>query len=120
MAFKHCDEIIDDETQPFVLRRFLHWARLPAVCKYPLETLEKTKRYVDPELHEWIWMKPVPVLFADYQGQRIRVVTASRFGDVGITTKLYQDQYQKRVSIEELSNFSDVRYPGHQIPAGRK
>jgi hypothetical protein len=48
-----------------------------------------------------------PKLFADYKGKRVRVVMASRFGDVGITEDLEAEHgYSERVAVEELSNFS--------------
>lgn len=85
MMRKHCDDYIDDETQPECLRSFLDYARSPMM---------------HPE--------PRPKLFADYNGQRVRVVMASRFGDVGITGKLDAEHgYDKRVAVEDLSGFSE-------------
>jgi len=85
--FKHCDDYIDDETQPECLRAFLDHARSPA--------------------HGSLRDGPRPILFADYQGQRVRVVMASRFGDVGVTTCLRDEYgYQKRVAVADLSGFS--------------
>ncbi len=49
-----------------------------------------------------------PKLFADYKGERVRVVMASRFGDVGITKNLKAETgYSERLLMDELSNFSD-------------
>lgn len=106
LPFKHCDDYIDDAMQPFVLRRFLHWARLPAVCKYlPAPEHED---YVDEELRPFIWRRPAPKLFADFEGRRVRVTMASRFGDVGISRDLTGDGgYFKRVAVEDLGNFGD-------------
>jgi hypothetical protein len=87
--FKHCDDYIDDATQPECLRAFLARARSPA--------------------HGHMSPDPFPTLFADYQGKRYRVVMASRLGDVGITTKLDKDHgYEARVPVEDLSNFSET------------
>jgi hypothetical protein len=83
---KHCDEYIDDPSQPDCLRAFLDYARSPAHGD--------TRGYK-------------PTLFADYRGTRVRVVMASRFGNVGVTTDLDAVYgYQRRVGVDELSNFS--------------
>lgn len=88
--FKHCDDYIDDETQPECLRRFLDHVRSPA--------------------HGALRDDPRPKLFADYAGHRVRVVMASRFGDVGITCTLHAEHgYEKRVPVADLSNFSEKR-----------
>jgi hypothetical protein len=103
-AAEHCDDLIDDPAQPECLRRYLGWARLPAVCNYPA----RDEKWVSPELRPHIWRGPPPKLFADHQGKRVRVVMASRFGDVGITEKLNADfGYSARVPVSALSNFSD-------------
>ncbi len=85
---KHCDDYIDDETQPEVLRKWLARARSPA--------------------HGAMSKEPYPTLFATHEGKRVRVVMASRFGDVGITSYLDRDYgYEKRVFISQLSDFSE-------------
>jgi hypothetical protein len=87
--FKHCDDYIDDESQPEALRKFLDYARSPA--------------------HGMERDGAKPKLFADYNGVRHKVNMASRFGDVGITLKLHADYgYDLRVAVSELSNFSDT------------
>lgn len=92
MSFRHCDDYIDDQTQPACLRTFLDYARSPAHGAFR----EGSK----------------PKLFADYAGKRVRVTMASRFGDVGINSKLHEEYgYDKRVPVSELSNFSDRRHP---------
>ena len=64
---KHCDDYIDDPTQPEVLRKFLERARSPA--------------------HGMMLKEPFPKLFAVYngvdwrgvaKGDRVRIVMASR------------------------------------------
>lgn len=86
---KHCDDYIDNAAAPAPLRAFLRRARSPA--------------------HGHLSGEPFPKLFADHEGQRVRVVMASRRGDVGITADLKADHgYQKRVAVEDLSNFGDV------------
>lgn len=85
-VFKHCDDYIDDETQPKCLRAFLDHARAPA------HGSGRGSR---------------PPLFADHNGERVRVVMASRFGDVGITPNLRAEHgYQERVAVADLSGFS--------------
>jgi hypothetical protein len=86
---KHCDDYIDDESAPAALRTYLQRARSPG--------------------HGMLDPAPFPKLFADYEGGRVRVVMASRLGDVGITDDLAADMtYQKRVAVEDLSNFGDA------------
>nr|DAX35485.1 MAG TPA: hypothetical protein [Caudoviricetes sp.] len=45
-------------------------------------------------------------LFADYKGEKYRVVGLSRLGDVWLTNNFESTQYTKRVSITNLSHFS--------------
>lgn len=86
---KHCDDYIDDPTQPAVLRAFLDRARMPA--------------------HGMLVKEPFPKLFADYKGQRVRVTMASRLGDVGIRFEFdKEDGYAERVLVSQLTNFSDT------------
>lgn len=86
---KHCDDYIDDETAPPALRKYLERARSPG--------------------HGLTSSEPFPALFADHHGARVRVVMASRLGDVGITTVLTATVgYSKRVAVEDLSNFGDT------------
>lgn len=83
---KHCDDYIDDESAPASLRAYLQRARSLG--------------------HGMLNSEPFPKLFADYEGARVRVVMASRLGDVGITSEHADDwTYQKRVSVEDLANF---------------
>jgi hypothetical protein len=84
---EHCDDYINDQTQPACLREFLEYARSPAHGDY----LEAAK----------------PRLFATYAGETHRVTMASRFGDVGITRDLDCDYgYERRVLVCELSHFT--------------
>ena len=86
--FKHCDDYIDDPTQPECLRVFLDHVRSPA--------------------HGGLRDDPRPKLFANYAGKRVRVVMASRLGDVGITSNLSAEHgYDRRVAVSSLSNFGD-------------
>jgi hypothetical protein len=95
--FKHCDEYIDDEDAPAVLRTWLGRARSPA--------------------HGHTSSAPYPKLFATYvgkdwrdvaKGDRVRVVMASRMGDVGITKDLDADHgYSVRCDVACLTEFSE-------------
>lgn len=95
--FKHCDDYIDDPTQPEVLRAYLKRARSPG--------------------HGHLSKEPFPKLFATYDGEdwrgytkgdRVRVVMASRMGDVGLTKDLSAEHgYDARVEVAWLKDFSD-------------
>lgn len=90
----HCDEYIWSNKmfgQPDCLKWYLFINRQPAHLKMLAHS-----------------MGIEPKLFADYNGKRVRVVMASRFGDVGITTDLNAEHgYSERVAVEDLTNFSD-------------
>lgn len=102
---RHCDDYIDDATQPKCLRDFLRYNRLPAVCKQA--GLERIEKWVERDLIQYIWTDPEPILFATYRGERVRVVMASRFGDVGITKNLKAERgYDERALVSELTEFS--------------
>lgn len=105
---RHCDDYIEDATQPECLRRFLEYNRLPAAAKYPTGD-EAFDAGMEAHLGCPMWRAPVPVLFADHAGRRVRVTMASRFGDVGITKHLdAQHGYDRRVAIGDLSNFGEA------------
>ncbi len=88
VAERHCDDWIDDPNAPECLRKFLERARQPA--------------------HGMLDKSEFPKLFANYKGQRVRVVMASRFGDVGISTNLVAEHgYSDRVKVGSLTDFSD-------------
>lgn len=84
----HCDDLWAKKTQPECVQKFLDIKRAPAIEQFGKED---------------------PILFADYNGKRVRVTMASRFGDVGITASLDAKRgYEDRVYIPELSNFSSI------------
>lgn len=87
---KHCDDYIEDETQPAALRKYLEFARAPG--------------------HGLQLPEPHPKLFAeDKDGKTVRVVMASRLGSVGWTHDLTADLgYQHRGYLEDLTNFRDT------------
>lgn len=87
MDGRHCDDIADDPKTPACVSDFLNHARAPA--------------------HGSMLDTPRPPLFAKHDGKPVRVVMASRFGDVGITEKLdAENGYSLRVMVGELSDFT--------------
>lgn len=77
----HCDDL--EQTAPACVQAFLRVARAPG--------------------HGGT----APALYATHGGRRVRVVMASRFGDVGITTDLTAEHgYDQRVMLPELTAFS--------------
>jgi hypothetical protein len=91
----HCDWQINNYKQPMALRWYLLFNRMPASDKGLMRENGT----------------PEPELYAKYEGEWVRVVMASRFGDVGITKKLDRDYgYDEgRVSVADLSEFTDKR-----------
>jgi len=89
--FRHCDDYISDPSAPTDLRWFIFVNRLPA----PERLLYNEH------------VKSDPVLYAKHDGNRVRVVMASRLGDLGITSDLSStDRYQTRVAVEDLTDFT--------------
>lgn len=108
LSFKHCFEYIKDKTQPMVLRKYLSFRTLPAYRQYEEKTV---KRYggKKPQLYATINIDVEGTQhYPSYKkGTRVKVVMASRLGDVGITKKLDADSgYDLRVAVEHLTNFS--------------
>ena len=91
---QHCDRYISRYGEPNSLRWYLFFNRLSATDK----GLCRANGVADPKL----WAK--------YEGSWVRVVMASRFGDVGITSSLdAENGYDDRVAVEDLTDFTDVR-----------
>jgi hypothetical protein len=91
---RHCDSYIHDLSQPLCLRFWLLVHRLPAA---DMELLNRAG--VNPDLFA-----------STVQGRTVRLVMASRLGDVGITgalTDLTDDRYEQRVHLDLLCNFRD-------------
>ena len=81
----HCDDLWEAKTLPACAQAYLDVARAPAHGK-----------------------GKAPPLFATHEGKRVRVVMASRFGDVGITETLTARYgYDRRVMLPDLTDFSD-------------
>lgn len=91
----HCDDILDGKSAtkyPQCVLDFLAVARSPA--------------------HGYSVGGKLPELYADIviknKVERVKIVMASRFGDVGITTNMKAEYgYDARVFLEELNSFSD-------------
>lgn len=61
------------------------------------------------EFHQW--MKQFQ-LFCTYEGIRYRVTGASRMGDIWLTTNFSKETgYEKRVDVEQCSEWSDKPIP---------
>ncbi len=90
---KHCDDYIHDYQAPMCLRWFLFVRRLPAI-----DGMLCMQNGANPRL------------YALHNGKPVRVVMASRLGDVGITEKLdAENGYSARVAVEELTDFTDTQ-----------
>lgn len=80
----HCDDLRSAPETPPCVKAYLDVARAPAHGN-----------------------GAAPPLFATHNGRRVRIVMASRFGDVGITAALDATRgYEKRVFLPDLSEFS--------------
>lgn len=90
----HVDDFTDDSNwqdnlDPYAVFVLNHMRR-PAINKY-----------------QWSRFMDSYPLFCNYKGVRHRITMASRFGDVGITTRLdHSSGYEERVYVNELSHFS--------------
>lgn len=85
---RHCDEYIEDPSQPEALRKWLDRARQPA--------------------HGMTNPAPWPECYADCDGKTVRLTMASRLGTVGWTSNLTQEfGYEHRGWLEHLTNFRD-------------
>lgn len=111
---KHCDEYIDDATAPECLRRWLSYNRLAAALQRadlhgaPAEKIQAAKKYINPELRQFLWTDPEPILYATLDGDRVQCVAASRFGDIGVTLLNRGGSSDRRVLVSDLSDFSET------------
>jgi hypothetical protein len=62
-------------------------------------------------VHKMEWHEQISQykLYCDYGGRYWRVVGCSRMGDVWLTSKLDDEQYELRVNLDECSNWSKER-----------
>ena len=113
----HCDDLIEDASQPECLRIYLEYNRRPAIDKDLSEADEPRlfaalRADTDGQAYLVYWdhqgpvMQPMPMK----AGQTVRVVMASRFGDVGITPVLNNAKgYVARVHVSDLEHFTPSR-----------
>jgi len=107
----HCDDLIEDETQPACLRVFLEFNRRPAIKKigkspalFAILKNDAIGQVFEGHDKNGPIIKQVPLR----AGQHVRVVMASRFGDVGVTPDLVAEHgYVLRVPCSDLENFTD-------------
>jgi hypothetical protein len=99
----HCDDYIRDKSKPKCLRKFLLYKRIPATWQ-----IRWTERgWPEPKLFA-TWKQPDGPGGRKGKTKRVRVVMASRFGDVGITKDLNRDHgYEDRVLVSQLTDFSE-------------
>jgi hypothetical protein len=111
---RHCDDIAEDPSSPACVRAYLSVARAPAhgygmkcpplFATLPVALTGRKWTGERDQKGEPI-MDPVELP----AGTRVRVVMASRFGDVGITPKLDAEHgYVLRVGLDQLSDFGDA------------
>lgn len=113
MGEKHCEDYIDDGAAPAALRKFLEHARAPAIKQTGKRPPLFACLVRDQVARSWDGsrtdkgepvMTPVPLP----AGSRVRVVMASRMGDVGVTPILdAENGYMLRLPVSELDDFSD-------------
>jgi hypothetical protein len=107
---KHCEDFIRDKTQPECLRRFIRIHRWPATwyCRMKERGME------DPKLYATVATatKAEEHHINEYgirSGDRVKVVMASRMGDLGVTKNLSATcGYEVRLYVEWLKDFSET------------
>lgn len=88
---RHCWDVQSDPDTPAVLREFLEYATAPG---------------------HGVGRGPKPVCWAtDSDGFPVRLVMASRFGDVGINLTGKEAGYSHRVACDDLTDFRAQREP---------
>ena len=90
MTMRHCDDYLNDAADPKI-SAWVRWHRSPALAKYEVER---------------------PLLFATWNGRRVDLTMASRFGDVGVrfvgSPAGPHICYEERgIMLDELQDFSD-------------
>jgi len=112
-SFRHCDTYIRDKLQPMPLRKFLFFKRLPAYLQYEESTKRRLRIDKDPVLFATM-AKDVEAYndgrcHALKAVTRVRVVMASRMGDLGVTEDLKAvNGYSHRFHVEYLTDFSET------------
>lgn len=107
----HCDDLLNNGGLMQCIRAFLEHARAPAISQVgkPRPPLFATlSRDVVGREYRGYWDRGEPKMreIRMPAGTLVRVVMASRFGDVGVTTKLDAEHgYLARVFLPELHDF---------------
>jgi hypothetical protein len=102
---RHCDDCIHDRSMPLALRWWLFLHRLPAADQL---LCREAKTW--PALYATVATDRL--LPGMVRGTTVRVVMASRMGDVGITPKLDAESgYTARVAVDDLENYRAERQP---------
>lgn len=107
----HCDDMLENDSLMQCVREFLEIARAIAVMRtrpYP-PLFANVNRNVTMSEYLGYWKNDEPKIREHIlpRGARVRVVMASRFGDVGITDNLEAENgYGARVFIPELYDFA--------------
>jgi hypothetical protein len=115
---RHCDDYIDDPSVPECVRHWVDWERQPASAKYAEVSQGGGRpslfaRLLHPVIgksYQGYWAKGQPVQkdVPMEAGSRVRLVMASRFGDVGITPNLKAESgYVTRLTLDQLTDFSE-------------
>lgn len=84
------------------------WLDQPAADENERLAKEWLEQFVKQPLekdHDWMDSR---ALYCKYRGEIYRCVGASRMGDVWLTSKLLPDGYEKRVCVDELSEWMRV------------
>lgn len=93
------------------------WLDQPAADENERLAKEWLEQFVKPahaKDHDWLDAR---ALVCKYRGEIYRCVGASRMGDVWLTSKITSpDGYEKRVSVEELSDWMRVDLPDAPAP----
>lgn len=93
------------------------WLDLPATDENERLAKEWLEQFVKPAInkdHDWMDAR---ALYCKYRGEIYRCVGASRMGDVWLTSKLTNpDGYEKRVCVEELSEWMRVDFVDAPAP----
>lgn len=93
------------------------WLDQPAANENERLAKEWLEQFVKPthaKDHDWLDAR---ALVCKYRGEIYRCVGASRMGDVWLTSKLTSpDGYEKRASVEELSDWMRVDLPDAPAP----
>lgn len=106
----HCEDFITQPDVPECVKAFVIQKRSvdragPQLALFANLKEDRTSRH-----YQGYWQNGVPVMSLTTMeaGTRVRVVMASRFGDVGVTEDLTADHgYGARLYLDQLENFGE-------------